>query len=74
MRKVLAVILAAVSGTCLAFDIAIPDPLPFIDEGVLLVVFLSSLAHLGLDLRKFFGVKGGKDGKAPGKGETIDID
>ena len=71
MKKLLAVLLAAVSGTCLAFDIAIPDPIPFIDEGVLLLVFLSSLAHVGLDLRRFFGVKGGK---SPAKGETIDID
>ena len=71
MKKLLAALLAAVSGTALAFDIVIPDPIPFIDEGVLLLVFVSSLAHLGLDLRKFFGMKGGK---AAGKGETIDVD
>ncbi len=71
MKKLVAILLAAVSGIGLAFDIAIIDPIPFIDEGVLLVVFLSSLAHLGLDLRRFFGVKGGK---ATDKGETIDID
>lgn len=71
MKKLLALLLAAVSGICLALDIAIPDPLPFIDEGVLLVVFLSSLAHLGLDVRRYFGVKGKK---AASKGETIDID
>jgi hypothetical protein len=71
MKKLLTLLLAAVSGTCLALDVAIPDPIPFIDEGVLLIVFLSSLAHLGIDLRRFFGVKGGK---AAAKGETIDID
>jgi hypothetical protein len=71
MKKLLAVLLAAVSGTALALDIAIPDPIPLIDEGVLLLVFVSSLAHLGLDLRKFFGMKGSKAGD---KGETIDIE
>lgn len=71
MKKFLAVLLAVVSGTALAFDVAIPDPIPLIDEGVLLLVFLSSLAHLGLDLRKFFGMKGGNAGE---RGKTIDID
>ena len=71
MKKLLAFLLAAVSGTALAFNIAIPDPIPFVDEGVLLLVFLSSLAHVGLDLRKFFGIKGEKPAA---KGETIDID
>jgi hypothetical protein len=71
MKKLLALLVAVVSGTALALDVAIVDPVPFIDEGVLLVIFLSSLAHLGLDLRRFFGVKGNKK---PAKGETIDID
>jgi len=71
MKKLLALLVAVVSGTALALDVAIIDPVPFIDEGVLLVIFLSSLAHLGLDLRRFFGVKGKKE---PAKGETIDID
>ncbi len=71
MKKLLALILAVVSGAALAVDVAIVDPIPFVDEGVLLVVFLSCLAHLGLDLRRFFGVK---DGKTAKEGETIDID
>ncbi len=71
MKKLMAILLAAVSGTALALDVAIVDPIPFIDEGILLVIFLSSLAHLGLDLRKFFGVKGGKTSK---EGETIDVE
>ena len=71
MNKFWALILAAVSGVALAADIAIFDPIPFVDEGVLLVIFLTSLSHLGLDLRRFFGVKGGKRDE---KEQTIDID
>ncbi len=58
MNKFWALILALVSGVFLAFDIAIPDPIPFIDEGVALAVLLKCTMFLGYDLRKwlpFFG-------------------
>ncbi len=53
----MAFILVLVSGA----GMLVPDPLPFLDEGVLLLILLSSLSYLGLDLRGFFGGKGGKD-------------
>ena len=70
MRTIVAAILAILSGIYLAFG-WVPDPLPFIDEGLALVVFLNSLAYLGLDLRGLFGMKKGKKEKAV---TTIDID
>lgn len=70
VKKLIALILALASGVYLAFG-WLPDPIPFVDEGVALVVFLNSLAHLGLDLRRFFGMGGGKK---VDKGEPIDID
>ncbi|MDE0826337.1 MAG: hypothetical protein OSA48_05980 [Akkermansiaceae bacterium] len=70
MKKLIALILALASGLYLAFG-WLPDPIPFIDEGVALVVFLNSLAHLGLDLRRFFGLGGGKKEE---NGQPIDID
>ena len=70
MKKLIALVLAVASGVYLLFG-WLPDPIPFIDEGVALLVFLNSLAHLGLDLRGFFGVGKGKKEK---EGATIDID
>ena len=70
MRKLLALIMAVLSGGYLLFG-WVPDPIPFIDEGVALVVFLNCLADLGLDLRSLFGVK---VEKKPQEGQTIDID
>ena len=67
MKKFMAFILVLVSGA----GMLVPDPLPFLDEGVLLLILLSSLSYLGLDLRRFFGMKGGKE---PKKSQTIDVD
>jgi len=71
MKRLLALLVALVSGVYLFGFGWVPDPLPFIDEGVALVVFLNALAYLGLDLRGLFGVgKGKKEEESP----PIDID
>ena len=70
MKKLIAIVLALASGLYLAFGWA-PDPIPFLDEGAALLVFLNCLAYLGLDLRRFFGLK---SKKTEPKSETIDID
>jgi hypothetical protein len=62
---------ALVSGVYLFGFGWVPDPLPFIDEGLALVIFLNALAYLGLDLRGLFGM--GK-GKKEEESSTIDID
>ncbi len=67
MKKLLAVLLALVAGA----GMLIPDPVPVLDEGLLLLVLLSSLAYLGLDVRSFFGIKKPKE---PKETRTIDVD
>lgn len=53
MKKVFAVLLLLAS----VFGLAIPDPVPFIDEGLLFIILINSLSMLGLDLRRFVGMK-----------------
>ena len=60
MKKLIAVLLAAASGLYLATIGILPDPIPFIDEGLAFVILVNSLAMLGFDLRRFVGMKGGK--------------
>lgn len=56
MKKVFAVLLLLAS----VFGLAIPDPVPFIDEGLLFIILINSLSMLGLDLRRFVGMKSSK--------------
>lgn len=79
MKRKLAWAGAILSGLYLLTAGPIPDPIPFIDEGVALAVFLKCTLYLGYDLRKwlpFMGKKGKSDptrhagGK---KGVTIDV-
>ena len=81
MKKIIAAILVAASGLYLLIIGPLPfgamDPLPFIDEAAALLVLLNSLAYLGLDIRKLFGIKG-KDikedvVKAKKDDQTIDV-
>lgn len=70
VRKLLALVFAVLSGGYLLFG-WIPDPLPFVDEGLALVVFLNCLAALGVDLRGWLGMEKGRKRQ---EGRTIDID
>lgn len=79
MKRKIAWIGAILSGLYLLTAGPIPDPIPFIDEGVALAVFLKCTASLGFDLRKwlpFFG-KTSKSQRArhsrPAKDVTIDV-
>lgn len=56
MKKLFAVLLLLAS----LFGLAIPDPVPFIDEGLLFIILINSLSMLGLDLRRFVGMKSAK--------------
>ena len=60
MKKLIAVLLAGASGLYLATLGILPDPIPFIDEGLAFVILINSLSMLGLDLRRFVGMKSGK--------------
>jgi hypothetical protein len=56
MKKLFAILLLLAS----AFGLMITDPVPFIDEGLLFIILINSLSMLGLDLRRFVGMKSGK--------------
>ncbi|MGJ8724008.1 MAG: hypothetical protein ACSHYB_05585 [Roseibacillus sp.] len=66
MKKVFAVLLLLAS----VFGLAIPDPVPFIDEGLLFIILINSLSMLGLDLKRFVGMK---SSKKKGTEKPIDI-
>lgn len=70
MKKLIAALFAGASGIYLATIGILPDPIPFIDEGLAFIVLMNSLAVLGFDLRRFVGMKGGRR-KAD---QPIDID
>ncbi len=40
-----------------ALILEIPDPVPFLDEGVVAVILVRCLGMLGLDLSRFFSSK-----------------
>lgn len=53
MKRKLAWLGAILSGLYLLTAGPIPDPIPFIDEGVALAVLLKCATYLGYDLRKW---------------------
>ena len=62
MKKPIAAVLALASGLYLGTVGVLPaptplDPIPFIDEGVVFLILVNSLASLGLDFRRFVGMK-----------------
>lgn len=79
MKRKLAWIGATLSGLYLLTAGPIPDPIPFIDEGVAHAIFLKCSVALGYDFRKwlpFFGKKGKPYAKPKGensKDVTIDV-
>lgn len=76
MKKALATLAVLMSGGYLLTLGILPDPVPFIDEGVALVVLVKSLAYLGIDISRFvpFMSRKAKQEKTPeGDGQTIDV-
>jgi len=53
MKKILVLLIALASGISLCADIFIFDPLPFLDEALLLAIFTKSMAYLGVDFTRF---------------------
>jgi hypothetical protein len=53
MKKFIVLVIAIVSGISLCADIFIFDPLPFLDEAILLAIFTKSVAYLGFDVTRF---------------------
>lgn len=76
MKKALAILAVLLSGGYLLTIGILPDPVPFIDEGLALVVLVKSLGFLGIDVSRFvpFMSRKAKPAKAPNSnGQTIDI-
>ncbi|MBC7980718.1 MAG: hypothetical protein H7Y36_09175 [Armatimonadetes bacterium] len=78
MKRKFAWLGAILSGLYLVTAGPIPDPIPFIDEGVALAIFLKCTLYLGYDLRSWLRFLGKNKGSAMGKssksnGVTIDV-
>jgi hypothetical protein len=78
VKKNIAWFLAILSAIYLLTIGLIPDPIPFIDEGIALLIFVQATRYLGYDVTKwlpFFGK--GKSPQSPSSGgsskQTIDV-
>ena len=48
---------AVLAGLYLLVMVPTVDPIPFLDEGLAMMVLLNALAYLGIALRRIFGKK-----------------
>ena len=74
MKRKLAWTGAILSGLYLLTAGPIPDPLPFIDEGMALALFLKCTSSLGYDLRKWLPFFGKNAKFKPSKNTTDEKD
>ncbi|WP_411826498.1 hypothetical protein [Luteolibacter sp. AS25] len=74
MKRKLAWIGAILSALYLLTAGPIPDPIPFIDEGVALAFFLKCVSYLGYDLRSWIPFFSKSDKKSASKKSPEDKD
>lgn len=72
MKRRIAWVLAILSALYLLTVGLAPDPLPFIDEAMAMLVFIKSMAYLGYDVRRWLPFLR-KNGHARPSGQTIDV-
>lgn len=79
MKRKFALLGAFVSGGYLLTLGILPDPIPFIDEGLMILLFAKSMGALGYDIGKWLPFLGrGKKTAAPpaktkGEGPIVDV-
>lgn len=74
MKRRIAWGIAIVSGAALGVTLVVTDPLPFVDEAVLLAVFVKSMAYLGHDVTRWIPFLGKRRKKPTSlKGATINV-
>jgi hypothetical protein len=76
MKKALAILAVLLSGGYLLTIGILPDPVPFIDEGLALIVLVKSLGFLGIDVSRFVPFMSRKVKPVKGtesNGQTIDV-
>lgn len=71
MKKFIALLFSIASGLYLLIGGPMPDPIPLIDEGLALAVFVSSMGVLGIDLRRYVPFLKAKTGKPEKKGGRV---
>lgn len=79
MKRRIAAVLATLSGAYLLLAGPLPDPIPFLDEATMLLIFVKSMGYLGYDITRWLPFLGrGKGAPAAPKGSrpsdvTIDV-
>jgi hypothetical protein len=79
VKKFIALVFAVVSGLYLLLwgpMVGPLDPVPIIDEATALLVFVKSMAVLGIDLSRFvpfLGQRVKRGGKGAGTGSVVDV-
>jgi hypothetical protein len=78
VKRKIAWLLAIFSAIYLLTIGIMPDPLPFIDEGIALLIFVHATRYLGYDVTKWLSFFGkGKSPQSPNPGnsskQTIDV-